>query len=128
VPYLSAAREEHARIVVDGNGLVRGVGFDVANAQSVETKRAILADFLKREAKAMDWAATHKPEYAAVLARETGLPMEIAQDYADKNKRRRVPIDAPLIAEQAQVLDDFAAAGAVSGKRDLNAAFDTSFK
>ena len=128
VPYLSAARQEEARVIVDGRGLVRGVGFDVANDRSAVAKRAMLADFLKREARAMDWAATHKSAFAAVLARETGLPLAIARDYAEKNKRRRVAIDAALIAEQRQVLDDFAAAGAITGGRKLNGAFDTSFK
>ncbi|WP_157218873.1 ABC transporter substrate-binding protein [Flavisphingomonas formosensis] len=128
VPYLSAATLEHARTIVDGRGLVRGIGFDVANDSAAAAKREILADFLKREAKALDWAATHKDAYGDLLAKETGLPQAIARDYAEKNQRLRVPIDAALIAEQRQVLEDFTAAGAVAGKRDLNAAFDTSFK
>jgi sulfonate transport system substrate-binding protein len=125
-PYLPAALAERARIVVDGHDLVAGYGFDVANEAAIAGKRALLADFLQREAKALSWARANPDAYAAVLAKETGLPMSIARDYARKNGRLAVPIDDAVIADQARVLEDFRNAGSVKGERDLADGFDTT--
>jgi sulfonate transport system substrate-binding protein len=126
-PYLLPAFKAKARTIIDGNTLVSGYGFLVANNDAISGKRILLADFLKREAKALEWQKTHKEEFARVLSKETGLPLDIARNYANKNARSSVPIDDAVIADQRQVLTDFKAAGAVEGKRDLAAAFDKSF-
>ena len=125
-PYLPAAFKAGARTILDGGDLVKGYGFDVANEDAIADKRALIADFLKREAKALEWSDRNVSAYASVLARETGLPADIAHDYADKNRRIAVPITDTVVADQRQVLNDFKAAGAVEGKRDLAAAFDRS--
>lgn len=126
-PYLPAAFKAGARTLVDGNALVKGYGFEVANEDAIASKRALIADFLKREAKALAWSDSHVDAYAQVLAKETGLPVEIAHDYAEKNRRLSVPMTDAVVADQRQVLADFKAAGVVKGKRDLAAAFDKSF-
>ena len=123
-PYLLPAFKAKARTIVDGNTLVSGYGFLVANDDAITGKPALLADFLKREAKALEWQKTHKEDFARVLSKETGLPIDIARDYANKNARSSVPIDDAVIADQRQVLADFKVAGAVEGKRDLAAAFE----
>lgn len=122
-PYLPMALKEGARVLVDGHDLVSGYGFEVANDRAVKDHRALLDDFLAREAKALEWARTHPDDYAAVLARETGLPADIAHDYAIKNGRRSVPIDAKVIADQRRVLETFRSAGTVAGTRDVAEAF-----
>jgi sulfonate transport system substrate-binding protein len=126
-PYLMPSFKDGARTIVDGHDLVKGYGFDVANEAAIKAKPAILADFLKREAKALAWARANSGAFGVVLAKETGLPIDIARDYAIKNARTSVPIDDALIEEQRQVLDDFHAAGAVKGDRALADGFDRSF-
>jgi sulfonate transport system substrate-binding protein len=123
-PYLVPAFKEGARTIVDGHDYVRGYGFDVANTAAIAAKPKLLADFLRREAKALDWARAHPDRYAAVLAKETGLPIDVARDYALKNGRTAVPIDDEVIADQAQVLNDFKAAGAVKGDKAIADGFD----
>jgi sulfonate transport system substrate-binding protein len=125
-PYLLPAFKEGARTIVDGHDLVKGYGFDVASEGAVQGKPALLADFLRREAKALGWARANPGAYAAVLAKETGLPIDIARDYALKSARVAVPIDDALIAEQRHLLDDFRTAGAVKGERPLADGFDRS--
>jgi sulfonate transport system substrate-binding protein len=126
VPYASAASKAGARTIVDGKDYIKGYSFEVANENAIGGKRALIADFLDREAKALEWARNHIDSYGQVLAQETGLPAEVAHDYATKNRRSSVPIDDSVIADQRQVLADFKAAGAVEGTRDLAAAFDRS--
>lgn len=123
MPYVAAAQAEGDRIVVDGRDFVQGYGFDVAPESAIERKRAQLSDFLAREAKALQWARNHVDQYGAVLARETGLPPDIARATAEKNVRLRVPIDASVISDQQVVLDTFRRFGEVKTVRPIDKAF-----
>lgn len=122
-PYTVAAIAEGARIVVDGRDFSNGTSFDVANLEAIETKRAILADFLQREAKALEWAQGNVPAYTKVLSRETGLPPTIALGTAQRNTRLRTPIDDRLIADQQIILDTFQQAGEIKQGRPIKDAF-----
>lgn len=123
-PYTVTALAEGARIAVDGRAYSNGLGFDVANAGAIAAKRALLADFLARESRALDWAKYHTGDFAAVLSRETGLPLAIALGTAKGNVRLRTPIDATLIAGQQAVLDTFSKGGEVKSPRPLVNAFE----
>lgn len=114
---------DYARI---GHDLIHGYAFEIANEQAIAAKRHILADFLAREAKALDWAAAHRADYAGVPARETGLPVGIAGTMVEKNLRRVAPIDAALIADQQVVLDTFRDAGELRTARPLKQALQRS--
>jgi len=122
-PYASTAIKEGARVVADGQKLIWGYAFEVANEQAIADRKALLADFLRREAKALDWAATHQAEYARTLAAETGLPPDIALVMVEKNGRRSVPIDQRVIEDQNVVLKTFADAGEIRTDRPLEKAF-----
>ncbi|MES2175507.1 MAG: ABC transporter substrate-binding protein [Pseudomonadota bacterium] len=122
-PYTSTAIAEGARVVADGQNLIHGYAFEVANERSIARKRAILADFLKREAKALDWAARHPDAYAKVLAKETGLPFDIALTMVRKNSRRTVPITSSVVQDQNIVLDTFRQSGEIKTSRSLDEAF-----
>lgn len=123
VPYLSAAIGEGARVVVDEHDLFRGYGFEVAGDQAIAAKRDLLRDFVKREGTALEWAAAHPDAYAQVLARETGLPPDVARLMVEKSLRRAVPIDDRLVADQRTVFDTFRRAGEAAGSRPLEEAF-----
>lgn len=122
-PYSSTAIKEGARVIADGQTLIRGYAFEVANEQSIANKRAILVDFLQREAKALDWAAAHPADCARVLAAETGLPPDIALTMVRKNSRHVVPITASIIEDQKIVLDTFRQAGEIKPNRSIDEAF-----
>lgn len=123
VPYVTLAQASGARILVDGQDLVGSYSFDAANTAIIGPKRAILTDFLAREARALRWALAHPDAYAKVLAAETGLPLPIAGVMVRKNTRVDVPIDAQVILNQRQVLDTFARAGEITPRRALSQAF-----
>lgn len=128
VPYLSAALKEGARIVFDAQPLPPAYGFEIANERAIAGKRAELADFLVREARALQWSRTHQRDYAAVLARETGLPPDVALDMVVKNERQRVPLDDKVVAAQRIVAARFERAGVLKVTRNVDEAFDRSFK
>jgi len=126
-PYTNVAIKEGARAVVDAKDYGLPIYIDIANADSIAPKRALLADFLQREAKAVAWARAHPDQFAHVLAKETGLPLDIARASFDRNNRVAQPIDAKIIAHEQAITARFQRAGLTDGKRDVAQAFDTGF-
>lgn len=122
-PYTLAALAGDARVLVNGRDVARGVSFDVASEAAIADKRALLTDFLAREARALRWAGTHVEAFGQRLSKETGLPLPIALATARINARERTPIDARLIADQQTIVDTFAAAGEVKAPRPAAPAF-----
>ena len=91
--------------------------------QSLAANRAALTDFTAREAKALLWARDHPKDFAAALAKETGLPLDVALDYATKNARTAVTLDASVVESERQVLRDFQTAGSFQTSKPIDAAF-----
>jgi sulfonate transport system substrate-binding protein len=126
-PYTNVAIKEGARAVVDAKDYGLPLYIDIANADSIDPKRAMLADFLEREAKAVAWARAHPDQFAQVLAKETGLPLDIARASFDRNNRIAQPIGAKIIAHEQAITARFQKADLTDGKRDVAGAFDSSF-
>jgi sulfonate transport system substrate-binding protein len=127
-PYVGFAQlHDRARILVNGEGLLHGIGFEAANTAAIGAKQAQLGDFLARLAKAQRWEASHEAEFAAVMAKETGLPDDVARYTVAKSRAVPTPIDAAVIAEEADTLKHFVKAGVITGAPDIAAAFDTRF-
>lgn len=126
-PYAGAAiLHGGARVIADERDLSEPIGFMAANRAAATAKHAILHDFLKRNTQGQVWAGTHKAEFAAVLARETGLPIDVARYTVDRDLVT-VPLDDHAQADLQGVLATFKAAGATKGDRPLTQAFDASF-
>ena len=126
-PYLTVALKQGGRVITDAHNFPLSYAFDAASENAIARKRALLADFLQREAAALLWAKTHQPELAAALAKETSLPADIARITADKGLRAMVPMDDAVIVAQRDVAVQFAKAGALVLTRPVDAAYDRSF-
>ncbi|WP_088183928.1 ABC transporter substrate-binding protein [Sphingobium sp. Z007] len=126
-PYTNVAIKEGGRAVVDAKDYGLPLYIDIANTDSIDPKRAMLADFLQREAKAVAWARAHPDQFAQVLAKETGLPLDIARASFDRSNRIAQPIDAKIIAHEQAITARFQKAGLIDGQRDVASAFDSSF-
>lgn len=122
-PYTILAVAGGARVLVDARDLMVVTGYDAANVRAVTEKRALLVDFLKREAVALQWAHGHPGDYAQMLARETGMPLAITKEVAAKNAFLPVPLDAGVEQDLQQVFDTYAAGGALVARRPLADAF-----
>jgi len=122
-----AQLHDRTRIIADGQGLLSGIGFEAANDAAIAAKHAELADFLRRLAQAQRWEATHKAEYASVLAQETGLPRDVALYTVSKARGVPTPINASIISEERETLDRYAKAGVIAIAPNIEGAFDASF-
>lgn len=122
-----AVIENGDRILADARGLQTGAGFFAANVKAIEGKEAQLADFVIRLARARNWARNHPDDYAKVLAKETGIPIDVARFSISANLGASVPIDGTLIAEQHEIFARYKAAGIIPEMPDIHGAYDSRF-
>jgi sulfonate transport system substrate-binding protein len=122
-----AQLHDHTRVLADGQGLLTGIGFEAATDSAVRAKHAQLADFLARLARAGRWESSHQAEFAAVLAKETGLPADVALYTVSRARSAPAPMDSSIIAEEQETLGRFLRAGVITAAPRLEGAFDPSF-
>lgn len=106
---------------------LQGLGFIVATSQAISNKAAALQDFLARFGRARAWAAANKPQYAAGFAKDTGLPLDVAQNYVQEANYNVVPIDAQAIANVQALADLYVQAKLLPQPLSVNAGFDSGF-
>lgn len=127
-PYVGAAvLHDGARILADGQGVLTGIGFQVASEAAIATKRPELADFLSRLRRASAWATEHRDAYAEVLAQETGLPPDVAAYTVARGLALPVALDESVLQEERETLETFVRAGLIEAAPDIGRAFDPSF-
>jgi len=127
-PYVGyALLKDHQRAIGNARELPAQAGFYAANDKAIAAKHAQITDFVHRLARARKWAAGHKDEYAAVMAKETGLPLDVARFTVNDYITDPVPVGDGLRAEQNAIFNRYKAAGIIDKVPDLTGAFDPSF-
>jgi sulfonate transport system substrate-binding protein len=108
-PYLGIAEQQGARVLRDGKGLTSALSFVTATQQSLNDpgKRAAIADFTQRLAKARKWALTHPQEYNKVYAQLTRLQPTDAEKITARISHGIRPVSADDIRKVQQVSDLF---------------------
>jgi len=122
-----ALLKDHQRALGDARELTPESGFYAANDQAIATKHAQIADFVQRLVRARKWLANHKDDYAAVLSKETGLPLDVARFTVNDYVTEPVPVGDGLRQEQLAILARYKRAGIIDKVPDLAGAFDASF-
>lgn len=122
-----ALLKDHQRVLADASELPAGTGFYAANDKAIAGKHALIEDFIQRLSRARAWVAGHKDAYAAVLAHETGLPLDVARFSVDQLVTAPVPVDDKLKSEQTAILERYRRAGIINKVPSLDGAFDSSF-
>ncbi|MEU8698379.1 ABC transporter substrate-binding protein [Streptomyces sp. NPDC048680] len=112
-PYTSQVlRGGKARVLTTGEGVVNGLGFQVASPAALKEsgKSKAIGDLLVRLNRAQNWVFKHPEAWAKVWAKETGLPYEVALDAVKLTYGTRVPvaIDPAAIASEQEIADTFA--------------------
>ncbi|MBA2951743.1 ABC transporter substrate-binding protein [Streptomyces himalayensis] len=111
-PYTSQVLQaKQGRILTDGEGVVNGLGFQVASPTALADKKksAAIGDFLERLRRAQDWVYEHPEEWAKVWAKDTGLPYDVALASVKRTNGTRlyVAVDKAAIASEQQIADTF---------------------
>ncbi|MFB0492637.1 sulfonate transport system substrate-binding protein [Methylobacterium sp. OAE515] len=117
-PYTSAAELAGlVRVVRDGNGITPGLSYAVASEVALKAKRALLADYAARLARARAWALRDPAPYAAVWSKLIGLPEAVPLRWFGRAQYRTVPIDADVIAGEQRIIDLYVRAGLIPQAR-----------
>lgn len=127
-PYTALAETEgHARVLVNGRGLWSGLGFLAATPSALRDKRAALADFKVRVARAQVWAQRHSAAFGESLARIIGIPVAAARLQFERRNQTWQDIDEQVIADQQRTADFYFKAGLIRQRLDVRGTFDLGF-
>ncbi|WP_455922838.1 ABC transporter substrate-binding protein [Pseudomonas putida] len=127
-PYTTVATASgQERVLVSGATLLTNHLYLAATSQAIADKRVQLQDFVARVDRAWQWANAHPREYAAAMAKVTGLPLEIQLAAAQNTHMERVPIDAQVIKGLQQTADLYRSEGILTKPVDVSHGFDPSF-
>jgi len=121
-----ALLHDHDRAVADATGLKQTYGFQVASDDAIARKHAILDDFLHRLALAYRWAQAHPEAHAAVLAKETGIPLDVAR-FTTRAVYQPIPIEPQLANDERETFERYRRDGVIDKVPDLAGALDASF-
>src|ERR1700730_6369669 len=127
-PYVS--QEEvlfQSRRLITAEGLVPGIGFQVASPNAIRDKRPELEEFLRRLTAGRAWSLTNVSAYAETWGRLMNIPPAVPLNWLGRARIRLTPIDDAVIADEQQTVDLYFRAGLI--KQKLNAAdiVDRSF-
>lgn len=126
-PNAALAVKQGARIVTESGGLVPSYALMFARDGAIADKRALLADYRRRLYAGWDWAANHNAAYADLLAKETGVAVDVWRTVTARTRRLPAPIDDAVIAAQQETADRYYRSKIIDKKIDVKSGFDTSF-
>ncbi|MDT7800734.1 MAG: sulfonate transport system substrate-binding protein [Actinomycetota bacterium] len=129
-PYTAQAQiEAKARVLADGRGASNGLAFETASTAALADpgRNSAIRDFVIRVVKAQKWADTHRPEWAAAWAKETGLKPEVAQKAVDAGRDQPIALDDSVVKSEQQLADAFSDDKTLPGKVDFAAYADRRF-
>nr|WP_296945466.1 sulfonate ABC transporter substrate-binding protein [uncultured Massilia sp.] len=107
-PFLAAAQTQvGARVLADGTGLVANHQFYLA-ARSFALQHGDVVRILVDELAQVDaWGKAHPREVAAILAGQTGLPLEAVALAASRYAYGVRPVTPDVLAAQQKIADAF---------------------
>lgn len=116
-PYLAAAeRQLGARVIADGEGLVRNTQYYLASRQYAAAQRPVLRALLD-EVDAVDrWGRDHVPDVAAQLSPLVGLDAPTLEVALKRTGYGVQPITDATLAYQQNIADAFSTLKLIPGK------------
>jgi sulfonate transport system substrate-binding protein len=127
-PYVS--QEEvlfQSRRVITAEGLMPGLGFQVASPNAIRDKRPELEDFLRRLTAARAWSQTNVNAYAESWGKLMNIPPAVPLNWLGRAKIRIAPIDDGVLADEQKTIDLYLRSGLIKQKIDAADIVDRSF-
>lgn len=107
-PYQSIAVKSGARVLIDGTqGRVSGIALVSAAEKSLAdpARKDAITDFLRRLARAEDWAAQNPAAYAQVYARTNGVDPDVAAKVVEHSRTAAGPVTPQIVTTVQGVAD-----------------------
>ena len=129
-PFLATAvLRDHARVLVTGNGLLKSHAYQVSTPAAIQDKQPQLRDFLARLDRAYRWENGHPGDYAAALAHDTGLPLDVALATVDAMHPVTAPLDDGIVLDAQDIVRHLSQAGySPASPRPIGDAFASAFR
>ncbi|KQV93603.1 ABC transporter substrate-binding protein [Streptomyces sp. Root369] len=127
--YQAVGLEQGGKLLVDGaDGRVSGYGFIGASDQALAdpSKKAALADFLKRLGTALEWTSTHQDAYAKTIEARNGADASVARTLASAAYGKVLPITNDVNKTVQDVADLMNGIGVLEPNVDVAKSADTS--
>ncbi|MEV6761571.1 aliphatic sulfonate ABC transporter substrate-binding protein [Streptomyces sp. NPDC051105] len=127
--YQAVGLEQGGRLLVDGaDGRVSGVGFVNASDKALAdtSKKAALADFLKRLGTALKWTSTHQDAYAKAIEQRNGADASVARTLASAAYSQVLPVTSDVNKTVQGVADLMNGIGVLDPNVDVAKSADTS--
>ncbi|MFF2557442.1 ABC transporter substrate-binding protein [Nocardia sp. NPDC058058] len=128
-PYVAQAEKDGNRVLVTGEGFVRGDSFFVAGTKALANKAssAALRDLLTRLQRAHAWVKENPDAWAKQSAELTGVPYDVTLVAVKRALYQHHPLDQATIAEEQTVADAFSDAKLIPNKVNIADFIDTRF-
>ncbi|MHC3473555.1 ABC transporter substrate-binding protein [Streptomyces sp. 7R007] len=127
--YQAVGLEQGGRLLIDGgDGRVSGIGYVNASGKALAdaSKKAALADFLKRLGTALEWTSTHKDAYAKAIEEHNGADATVAKTLASAAYGQVLPITPQVNKTVQGVADLMHSIGVLDPNVDVAKSSDTS--
>jgi len=128
-PYVAMEElRDHMKVLINSRAVIQEVECGIASDQAIATKRPQLLDFIGRVRRAYQWASTHRDAFAQAYARDTKLPLDVAQRMVSRWSVTVLPSVTPqAIAIHQKVADLYFEIGIIPDRLDVSKAYDRSF-
>ncbi|MDH6492560.1 ABC transporter substrate-binding protein [Streptomyces sp. SAI-127] len=127
--YQAVGLEQGGKLLVDGaDGRVSGYGFVGASEEALAdpSKKAALADFLRRLGTALEWTSTHQDAYAKAIEARNGADASVARTLASAAYGKVLPITDDVNKTVQDVADLMNGIGVLEPNVDVAKSADTS--
>jgi sulfonate transport system substrate-binding protein len=113
-PYYAAAQIAlDARVIADGDGLVKANSFYIAARPFAEQHPEVVDKALTALHDIDIWLNNHSKEAAAEMSPRIGLPAAVLQRGFERTSFAASRVDEPILAEQQAIADAFAKLGLI---------------
>jgi sulfonate transport system substrate-binding protein len=127
-PYTTVAiTQGEEKVLVSGEQLLSNHLYLAATSEAIAAKRPQLEDFVARVDRAWQWANAHPEQYAAAMAKVTGLPVAVHLAAAKNTRMERVAIDDGVVQGLQNTADIYQQEGLLPKRIDVSKGFDASF-
>jgi sulfonate transport system substrate-binding protein len=107
-PFLAAAEKQlGARVLADGKGLAANHQFYVAARPFAEQHADVVRAVIDELARVDEWGRTHQQDVAAILAAQTGLPVDVVALAARRYAYGVRAVTPDVLAAQQKIADTF---------------------
>lgn len=105
--YAAAVANADARVLTDGEGIVKNYNFYLASGKYAKKHSATLKVFLEELAELDKWADNNRRGVAEILAPQVGLDVDVVETAIKRSTYRLTNLSDDVIANQQAIADTF---------------------